>query len=70
MAARDRQNTRGKIAHLSDKLGQAVPAPHDGGPVKHYNQAKLARNGELPSNPYKGIVTRGKPLPGEPDNLA
>lgn len=69
--ARDRQNTRGKVSHASKHLGQAIPAPHDGGPVKKYNQAKLASNGPRPYCPYDGLVTRDKPLPKtDPPNLA
>lgn len=64
-------NTRGKVSHTSNKLGEAIPVPHDGGPARKYNQAKLASNGPMPYCAVKGIVTRSKPLPtSNPKNLA
>ena len=63
----------GKLSKATNpccKPGEAIPVPHDGGPVKQYQHPVLPGNGPVPSNPYKGIVTRSKQLPGPPDNLA
>lgn len=48
----------------------AVPVPTSGGPVKKYQTPILEGNGAVPANPYKGVVTRTKKLPGPPSNLA
>jgi len=67
----DRRTARaGKTAYTSNKLGEAIPVPHDGGCPKKYQQPQLSGNGELPYCAVKGIVTRSKRLPGPPKNLA
>ena len=67
---KDSKTARGRASHASDRVGMVIPTPINNGPVKVYQQPILSGNGPVPANPYKGIVTRSKPLPGEPDNLA
>lgn len=68
--AKQKSQVTGKTSYASKHLGQAIPAPHDGGPVKRYQHPTLSGNGEVPAVYPKGVVTRSKRLPGPPDNLA
>jgi len=66
-----RTSRRPKPSHVADRgNGMVIPTPTSGAPVKVYQHPTLEGNGTIPSGTFKGLVTRTKPIPGTPDELA